>query len=173
MKRTVAVAAVLAATLAAYFKLRESADDLAGKHGAIVDAWPAAEEALRQRANVLPELLQSAGSSRKSIEEAAAAVAAAVDRPTLIAAAARIDVAADQWMAEVEGSPDLPATDAAKERLREVEVDFATARRTYNSAIQTYNIAMELFPNNVAARLFGFERYEAYLLTEPPKPGAR
>jgi LemA protein len=36
--------------------------------------------------------------------------------------------------------------------------------------VQRYNTDIELFPNNIAASMFGFQRNDAYFKTEP---GAR
>ena len=46
----------------------------------------------------------------------------------------------------------------------------AVERRKYNEAVQKYNTNIELFPNNIAASLFGFPRNDAYFNVEP---GAR
>ena len=43
----------------------------------------------------------------------------------------------------------------------------AIERRRYNETVQKYNTNIDLFPNNVAAGLFGFQRNDAYFKTDP------
>ena len=40
-------------------------------------------------------------------------------------------------------------------------------RRKYNESIQKYNTSIGLFPSNVIASMFGFQRNDAYFKTEP------
>ena len=42
-----------------------------------------------------------------------------------------------------------------------------SSRRRYNETVQRYNTSIELFPNNIAASLFGFHRNDAYFKTDP------
>ena len=41
------------------------------------------------------------------------------------------------------------------------------ARQKYNEALENYNTALQLFPNNIVARLSGFTRDDAYFQTAP------
>ena len=54
--------------------------------------------------------------------------------------------------------------------LAGTENRIAVERRKYNETVQRYNTDIELFPNNIAASMFHFERNDAYFKTEP---GAR
>ena len=73
----------------------------------------------------------------------------------------------------VESYPQLKS-DANFMRLQDelagTENRIAVERRKYNETVQKYNTRTELFPNNIAASLFGFQRNDAYFKTEP---GAR
>jgi LemA protein len=44
------------------------------------------------------------------------------------------------------------------------------ARRRYNESVQSYNTAIQLFPDNIVASMSGYQREDAYFKTEP---GAR
>ena len=57
-----------------------------------------------------------------------------------------------------------------QDELAGTENRIAVERRKYNEAVQKYNTNIELFPNNIAASLFGFPRNDAYFNVEP---GAR
>jgi len=39
-------------------------------------------------------------------------------------------------------------------------------RRRYNEAVQRYNTDIELFPKNIAASMFGFQRENAYFTAD-------
>ena len=41
------------------------------------------------------------------------------------------------------------------------------ARQKYNEALENYNTTLQLFPNNIVARLSGFTRDDAYFQTAP------
>jgi LemA protein len=56
-----------------------------------------------------------------------------------------------------------------QDELAGTENRIAVERRKYNEAVQKYNTAIELFPKNIAASLFGFQRNDAYFQTEPAK----
>ena len=57
-----------------------------------------------------------------------------------------------------------------QDELAGTENRIAVERRKYNETVQKYNTDIALFPNNVAASMFGFQRNDAYFKTEP---GAR
>ena len=54
-----------------------------------------------------------------------------------------------------------------QDELAGTENRIAVERRKYNEAVQKYNTSIELFPNNIAASLFGFQRNDAYFKTDP------
>src|ERR1035438_2800573 len=57
-----------------------------------------------------------------------------------------------------------------QDELAGTENRIAIERRKYNETLQSYNTAIQLFPNNIVAGMSGFERNDAYFKTEP---GAR
>lgn len=69
----------------------------------------------------------------------------------------------------VENYPNLKANEnflRLQDELAGTENRIAVERRKYNEAVQRYNTDIELFPNNLAAALFGFQRNDAYFRTE-------
>jgi LemA protein len=54
-----------------------------------------------------------------------------------------------------------------QDELAGSENRIAVERRKYNEAIQKYNTSIALFPNNIAASLFGFPRNDAYFKVDP------
>lgn len=170
IKRAGAIVLVLAAAGWAWVRIGKSRDILARQQQEIEQAWASAQEALGNRSAILPELAASARpATAAAIRAAEEGLRKAAGRAGSISASSVLDDAVAQWLVEVESAPPRPALDALKERLRETEFRFATERRQYNSTLQSYNVALEMFPNNLAARIFGFRRIDAYFITELPK----
>ncbi|MCZ2154032.1 MAG: LemA family protein [Bryobacterales bacterium] len=67
---------------------------------------------------------------------------------------------------EPPGHEGPPGLRRALDELQVAEHRVAIRRTAYNEAIQQYNIRLALFPANLAARVFGFERYPYYLPTD-------
>jgi LemA protein len=54
-----------------------------------------------------------------------------------------------------------------QDELAGTENRIAIARRDYNESVQAYNTRIGLFPNNIIASMFNFQRNDAYFKTEP------
>ena len=77
--------------------------------------------------------------------------------------------AIDALMIIVENYPDLKSSQnfiQLSDELAGTENRIATARRDYNNAVQTYNLTIRRFPNNLLAGMFGFETVEYFEATE-------
>ena len=58
-----------------------------------------------------------------------------------------------------ESYPDLKASENFKDlsdKLTKIEDDIANARKYYNGTVRLFNNKVEMFPNNLLAKLFGF-----------------
>ena len=65
----------------------------------------------------------------------------------------------------VENYPQLKSNEnflRLQDELAGTENRIAVERRKYNEAVQDYNTDIELFPKNIAASMFGFQRENAY-----------
>ncbi|MEJ5260458.1 MAG: LemA family protein [Anaerohalosphaeraceae bacterium] len=61
--------------------------------------------------------------------------------------------------------PDLKASENflhLQRTLNELEEQISAARRAFNAAVTDYNNAVEMFPTNLLAALFGFRRQELF-----------
>jgi LemA protein len=75
-------------------------------------------------------------------------------------------------MVRAEAYPELKASESVvmlQRSLNEVEAQIAAARRTFNAAAASLNTAIEVFPANLLAGLFGFRRTSLFEAT----PGER
>ena len=43
----------------------------------------------------------------------------------------------------------------------------AVERNKYNESVKKFNTSIELFPNSIAASMFGFQRNDNYFKTDP------
>lgn len=65
----------------------------------------------------------------------------------------------DRIMALKEAYPELKANENFKdlsEQLKKIEDDIANSRRYYNAVVRVYNNKVEMFPNSLIAKIFGY-----------------
>src|SRR5690348_9036900 len=153
---------------------------LVTKNEAVKAAWSQVDIVLQRRADLIPNLVNTVkGYAQQEqtvfgeIANARAALLAARDPQDKIAANQRLDGALGRLLAVVENYPNLKSNEnflRLQDELAGTENRIAVERRKYNETVQKYNTDIGLFPNNIAAALFGFQRNDAYFKTEP---GAR
>jgi LemA protein len=99
------------------------------------------------------------------IAEARAQLAGARSVPDKISANNNLDSALSRLLVVVENYPQLKADKnfiALQDELSGTENRIAVARRNYNAALQNYNTMIRMFPGNIAAAVFGFQKKDAY-----------
>lgn len=180
--KTVAIVlgALLVLGLIAGGKLVSVRNNLVAEREAITGAWAQVDVALQRRADLIPNLVETVKGFAKqelsvmqAVTNARAALIGARSPEEKIQANARLDTALGRLLVVVENYPNLKSNEnflRLQDELAGTENRIAVERRKYNEAVQKYNTSIELFPNNVAASLFGFSRNNAYFTTQP---GAR
>jgi LemA protein len=152
-------------------------NDLTMQKNAIDGAFAQMDVVLQRRADLIPNIVETVkgfATQEKdviaSVANARAALGGARTAPEKIAANNQLDGALSRLLVVVENYPQLKS-DATFMRLQDelagTENRIAVERRKYNEAVQKYNTSIELFPNNIAASLFGFQRNDAYFKTDP------
>jgi len=71
-----------------------------------------------------------------------------------------------------ENYPDLKANQNflnLQKNLTEIEEQISAARRAYNAAVTDFNNSCEMFPGNLFAMLFGFNKKSLFSITEDEK----
>ena len=155
-------------------------NDLVAQKNSVEGAFAQVDVALQRRADLIPNLVETVkgfASQEKdviaSVANARAALGGARSPAEKISANGQLDSALSRLLVVVEAYPQLKS-DANFMRLQDelagTENRIAVERRKYNETVQKYNTTIELFPNNIAASLFGFQRNDAYFKTDP---GAR
>lgn len=171
------LAALVVLALLAGGQMVSVRNDLTVQKNAIDGAFAQVDVVLQRRADLIPNLVETVkgfASQEKeviaSVSNARAALAGARTTQEKITANGQLDGALSRLLVVMENYPQLKS-DANFLRLQDelagTENRIAVERRKYNEAVQKYNTSIELFPNNIAASLFGFQRNDAYFKTDP------
>jgi len=141
---------------------------------------------LRQRHDLIPQLVEAVKGYMTHERELLTAVtnarAMAMNAGSInekIAAEGQLSSALGGIKVAVEAYPDLKANQNflnLQEEISDVENKLASVRRFFNSATKELNVAVESFPSNIVAGMFGFNKEPMFDLgerreqmEEPPK----
>ncbi len=128
---------------------------------------------LQRRADLIPNFVETVKGysdyeqeTFTAVTEARSKVGAADTVGEQQAASEQLDRAISIWVnAVTEAYPELKASEqyrALQDELAGTENRIATARKDYNDAAKSYNVAIRKFPGNILAGLFGFEKAEYF-----------
>lgn len=147
-------------------------NDLVQEREAIKGAWAQVDVVLQRRADLIPNLVETVKGYAKheetaidSVTAARAALGGAQTPKDKIAANGQLDSALSRLLVVVENYPNLKANEnfmRLQDELSGSENRIAVERRKYNETVQKYNTDIELFPKNIAASIWGFQREDAY-----------
>jgi LemA protein len=151
-------------------------NDLVRQREAITAQWSQVDVALRRRADLIPNLVETVKGFAKQEQTVFGQIAEARSRllnartpQETIQANNSLDSALGRLLVITENYPQLKSNEnflRLQDELAGTENRIAVERRKYNEAVMRYNTNIELFPNNIAAGLFGFSRNDAYFRTE-------
>ena len=152
-------------------------NDLVTQREAIAGSWAQVDVALQRRADLVPNLVETVKGFAKhetevfgAIANARAAMAGARTPSEKIQANTQLDGALGRLLVVAENYPQLKSNEnflRLQDELSGTENRIQIERRRYNETVQKYNTSIDLFPNNIAAGLFGFQRNDAYFKTDP------
>ena len=131
------------------------------------NAWHQIDVQLKKRANLIPNLVETVKGymkyERGVLESVTKARTAFLNAKTIKEKADATNMltgALKSLFAVAENYPDLKASQnflQLQEELSGIESKIAYARQFYNDAVMQYNIALQSFPTNIVAKLFGFK----------------
>jgi LemA protein len=143
----------------------------------IAAAFAQVDVVMQRRADLIPNLVSTAkgfATQEKevfgAIANARAAMSGARTPAEKIQANDQLGGALSRLLMVQENYPELKSNAQFKQVMDELagaENRISIERQKYNKAVQSYNTNIALFPNNIAASIFGFTREEAYFKTDP------
>jgi LemA protein len=168
---------LVVAGLAAGSKFVSVRNDLAAQREAINKGWAQVDAALRSRADLLPNLVETLqGMDKRETEifrDIADARTALINRHSpqeKIQANDRLSNALGRLLVATENYPQLRSGKSflrLQDQIADKENSIAVERRKYNETLEHYNAQIQMFPGNMVASMSGFTRNDAYFPTEP------
>ena len=123
---------------------------------------------LKQRHDLIPQLVATvkgyASHEKETLDRVVAARSGAVNAQSIdekIVAENALSSALAGLKITLEAYPDLKANTnfmQLQEEISDIENKLAAVRRFFNSATKEFNTAIEVFPANIVAKMFGFRK---------------
>ncbi len=149
----------------------------------VKEAWSDIEVQLKRRYDLIPNLVETvkgyaaheSGTLEKVIQARNAAMAPHSTMQESAQSENILTGALKSVFALTESYPDLKANQNFLElqrELRDTEDKLQASRRFYNGNVLAYNTKRELFPSNVVASFFNFEKQDFFELADEEKEAA-
>ena len=167
MNMTIVIAVVVIVVLMAIWVISGYNGFIRGKNN-VEEAFATMDVYLKQRYDLIPNLVETVKGYAK---HETATLSRVVEARNMAANASTIEdkVQGEQMLngslrgllAVAENYPDLKANTNfldLQNQLKLVEEDIANARKYYNAVVKIFNNKCEMFPSNILANIFKFER---------------
>lgn len=178
MKRsTVVIIVILVVVLAIFLWVKNGYNSMVNEQEGVQTAWSQVENVYQRRADLIPNLVNTvkgyAAHESQTLENVVNARAKATQltvnsdelTPEKLAAYQKaqgeLGAALGKLLAIQENYPDLKANEnflALQSQLEGTENRIATERMKFNEAAKRYNVLIRVFPKNIIASLFGFDK---------------
>jgi LemA protein len=142
----------------------------------IQEAWSQIDVQLKRRTDLIPNLVETvkgyATHEKTVFAEVTKARSAMMNANTPAAKGEASDMltgALGKLIAVAEAYPQLKANDGfiqLQKELSDTEDKVAYSRQYYNSTVMEYNVKIQVFPNNLLAKNFGFSEKEFFGATD-------
>jgi LemA protein len=145
----------------------------------VQNSWSQIDVQLKRRSDLIPNLVNSvrgymkheSGTLEKVMEARNKAVNAG-SATQRMEAEGQVSGALGRLFAVMENYPDLKANQnvmSLQGELTKTEDKIAYSRQFYNDITMKYNTAIEVFPGNIIAKMFGFKPFEFFSIPESEK----
>jgi LemA protein len=176
MKGFVIVVIVILVVIGIFFgQLVGERNKLVTERNEIDARWAQVDNDMKRRADLIPNLVETVKGYAKQeqtvigeVTSARAALLGAHTKQDEISANNQLGNAIGRLLVLTENYPQLKSNEnflRLQDSLEGTENRIAVDRRDYNESIKKYNTDVELFPTNIAAGMFGFQRDNAYFQT--------
>ena len=158
-------------------------NSLIGLRNKVHDQFSQIDIQLKRRFDMIPNLVETVKGYAKHEEETLAGIVelrnSSYDK---MSANEKVDVnnklnaGLSKLMAIAEAYPDLKANQnfqALQADLSKIEDEIANARKYYNGAVKMMNDKVEVFPNNIFAKIFGFKKQEMFSAEEEKRENVK
>ncbi|HUB33097.1 MAG TPA: LemA family protein [Bryobacteraceae bacterium] len=159
---------LLAVALAAWGEYTAVRTRLTAQQEAIGTEWAQVDLAMQARADLVSKLILPPGPKDESMPAREEARGAVAELERALAPADKIR--ANSELSAALAKLPRPKSEEALDRLSDAENRIAVERRRYNEMLEHYNALIQRFPDNIVARLAGFQRDPNYLPTEEQEP---
>jgi LemA protein len=132
------------------------------------NAWGNVQAVYQRRADLIPNLVETVKGAKNFEQQTLTAITAARSAWTnaktpedQVAAANGMESALSRLMVVVENYPELKSNAnflALQDELANTENKIAVERQRYNTAVQDFNTKVRVFPTNIVAGIFNFEK---------------
>ncbi len=147
-------------------------NDLIRKKQMVEEAWSGIDVQLKRRHDLIPNLVETvrgyAEHEKETLENVTKARSRALSAGTIeekMRAEQELSRALLNLFAVAEAYPDLKANENflhLQKELSAIEDEIQLARRYYNATVREYNIAIQTFPRNIVAGIFGFKEFQYF-----------
>ena len=179
MKSRTGLYVILGLVVILFFWGCSAYNGLIGVDQEVKTKWGAVETNYQRRTDLYNQVIKTISASANFEKSTLTEVIAARSRATSInvniddsaslatyqQAQAGLQSAFARLMAVAEAYPDLKTTKAFQDfqaQIEGTENRINVARQDYNTAVQSYNLKVKTFPNNIFAGLFGFHEKAFY-----------
>lgn len=141
----------------------------------VKDGWSQIDVQLKKRADLIPNVVETVKGyakhekdTLKEVVEARNALNSAKSVEEEIEANNQVTGALNRLFALSEAYPELKANTNflnLQNDLKDIEEKISYARQFYNDIVLTYNNKIEMFPSNVIANMFKFEKSKFFEIT--------
>jgi LemA protein len=138
----------------------------------VQNAWRQIDVQLKRRYDLIPNLVEAVKDYMQferdtltQVVEARAKAMGATDQASRMAAETQLSAGLGRLLALMENYPQLRSNQNVlklQEELTTTENQIAFARQAYNDLVLDLNTRIEVFPSNLIAQNFGFERAEYF-----------